>query len=301
MTEPTPDTLRLRRLLDRFLQRHARSHQCVRAVVVYGSVALGTAGPDSDLDAFVVMDPVDTALLPAEAIWNPERDDFRSIFSKEPLAAGELQLDLARVSLEAWTSEEPWPTATRAALTHRWVAFERPGTDIEALISARTAMADIERRELIDRALLDADGLLEDPAALWQQDPLRALDALNLQWEAILAATFAINRVWLPYRGRAMRSLRLLPWRGALTDEALPACIAGEGRERDAFLARAEVLTTVSEGILERLQDEPDYGEDPIFAAFLRTHDEPGRAWNLAEWNAARAARPEGEQSRGKR
>ncbi|KPV42324.1 hypothetical protein AN477_18695 [Alicyclobacillus ferrooxydans] len=26
------------------------------------------------------------------------------------------------------------------------------------------------------------------------------------------------------------------------------------------------------------------YGKDPVSEAFIRSHDEPGRAWNMQEW-----------------
>lgn len=284
-------THRLRAQLGDFITRHVAPHPTIKAVVVYGSVASGAATESSDVDAFVFMDPVDPWLLPAEAIWNPEEDSFRSIFSERPVVPGELQLDLTRVSLQERRGDAPWPPADRAALTHRWVAFERPGTDVESLVVERIAMSERERRTALDAALLAADGLLENPETLWERDELEALDALNAMWEAVMAGTYAINRVWMPYRGRGVRGLRRLPWRGALGDDLLMRCVATDGTDRAAFVKRAAALTRAHEALLAHLQDDPEFGEDPTFAAFLRAHDEPGRAWNIEEWSARHRGR----------
>jgi hypothetical protein len=37
--------------------------------------------------------------------------------------------------------------------------------------------------------------------------------------------------------------------------------------------------------ILAKVRSEAPYGPDPIAEAFVRIHDEPGRAWNMDEWN----------------
>jgi len=36
---------------------------------------------------------------------------------------------------------------------------------------------------------------------------------------------------------------------------------------------------------MDRLRADGEYGEDPVAEAFIRGHDEPGRAWNMEEWN----------------
>ncbi|MGC9347731.1 MAG: hypothetical protein ACP5JG_06305 [Anaerolineae bacterium] len=37
---------------------------------------------------------------------------------------------------------------------------------------------------------------------------------------------------------------------------------------------------------IRRLVADGDYGEDVVAEAFIRSHDEPGRAWNMDMWNA---------------
>jgi hypothetical protein len=33
------------------------------------------------------------------------------------------------------------------------------------------------------------------------------------------------------------------------------------------------------------LIDESIYGDDPVSEAFIRSNEEPGRAWNMEDWN----------------
>lgn len=39
---------------------------------------------------------------------------------------------------------------------------------------------------------------------------------------------------------------------------------------------------------------EREYGTDPVSEAFIRSHDEPGRAWNMEEWSRRHALPPHG-------
>jgi len=46
-------------------------------------------------------------------------------------------------------------------------------------------------------------------------------------------------------------------------------------------------VTVVLDGVgVGYLPDAGEYGDDVISEAFIRSHDEPGRAWNMDEWNA---------------
>jgi hypothetical protein len=38
--------------------------------------------------------------------------------------------------------------------------------------------------------------------------------------------------------------------------------------------------------LLRQVVDDGLYSSAPIDQAFLRTHDEPGYAWNMDDWNA---------------
>lgn len=267
-----------------FIERHVAPHAAIKAVVVYGSVADGTAVASSDVDALVLMDPLDPWLVPAEAIWNPADDSFRSIFSDQPMGPGELQVDLTRVPWPEWSAPDfRCPPQLRAKLDVTWVAHQREGIDVEALMERVVAMSPRQQQRLLDAALLAGDGLTDDPEELWQRDELEALDALNAQWEALLRLLYAVNQTWFPYRARAVRNLARLAWRAGLEGETLRSCLAAPA-DRQGFLDRASALNLVRQRVVARLSDDPRYGQDPVFAAFLRQHDEPGRAWNMDEW-----------------
>jgi hypothetical protein len=43
--------------------------------------------------------------------------------------------------------------------------------------------------------------------------------------------------------------------------------------------------------LIDRLVADGEYGDDVIGEAFIRSHNEPGRAWNMDEWNKKHAER----------
>lgn len=286
----SPATRAKRTALQTFIDRHVVGRDEVKAIVVYGSVANGAAVADSDVDAIVFMDPLDHYLLPAEAIWNPQDDSFRSIFGSA-LGHDELQLDLMRVDWRAWADPGfHCPDDVRARLSVVWVAFERDGYDAASIIRRVTTMTDDQQQALLDEGLLAIDGLPEDAEDAWNRDPVEALDALNAHWEALLRCVYAINRTWFPYRARALRNVPSLTWDGGLSGDLLRTC-AGGALDHTGYRTRWNALAEVTQRILEHVSSDPRYGDDPIFAAFLRQHDEPGRAWNMAEWNERHSSR----------
>jgi hypothetical protein len=43
--------------------------------------------------------------------------------------------------------------------------------------------------------------------------------------------------------------------------------------------------------LLDQVVANGDYSYAPVDQAFIRSSEEPGRAWNMAEWNKFRRAR----------
>ena len=56
------------------------------------------------------------------------------------------------------------------------------------------------------------------------------------------------------------------------------------------YLARVDKLTLYFEAFQQRLIADGDY-QEPVGEAFIRSSEEPGRAWNMAEWNVKRQKR----------
>ena len=76
----TPATLQKRRDLTAFVQRVLAPEPAVQAVIAVGSVVIGRARPDSDIDVILFLDPYDAYIVPAEFIWCPADGSFHSIF-----------------------------------------------------------------------------------------------------------------------------------------------------------------------------------------------------------------------------
>lgn len=289
-----PEQLASRRLRSRFeafVRSQLADQPQVAAVVLVGSVATGMARPDSDVDAYLFLDPFDPWLVPAESIWRERDDTFHSIFSDEPgLDEEGLQLDLHRIDLADWACGEPVSEAVLAELSDGVTVFDRG--DVEELVTERLLMSPEQRRERIDRALIEAGALIpDDPDGTWAVlGPAEASDRPQAGVEALARVVLAEQCRWEPFRGRLQRVLARCAWRpravGAGWEQVLVGTGAGQASHRDRALVLRRALTEV----IDRLATQPDWQSDPVSRAFRRVHDEPGRAWNLEEWNARRSS-----------
>jgi len=96
----TDATLRKRQQLLSFIEKELAPHAAVRAVVAVGSIATGQARPDSDVDAYLFMEPLDLYIVPAESVWRERDNTFHSMFGDVGSDVDEgLQLDFHRVDL----------------------------------------------------------------------------------------------------------------------------------------------------------------------------------------------------------
>lgn len=284
----TTASARKREQLVAFIDRKMAPHGAVQAVAVFGSVATGTARPGSDIDAYVFMDPLDPYLVPAESVWRERDDTFHSIFADDPSLEEEgIQLDFHRVDLTVW--HDPgyiWPEHIRAELADGWIAFDRHGA-VAPLITARTSYPDDERLRALDEAVnFVAAQLPGSGAPDWQTpDGADMSDGLQAAYDYWIHAIFAYNHRWLPWRNRQLRTLLRLPWLPPNIEHDLLDAAVSSGHDHAAYLTRAEALRRLLAELLQQLAADGIYHtDDPISEAFMRLHDEPGRAWNMDSW-----------------
>lgn len=287
-TMPDPITQTKREQLLTFIDRKLKPAKCVRGVVGIGSIATGNMRPDSDIDAIIFMDPVDLYIAPAEAIWVPTDDSFHSIFiDNNTVHESAMQLDFKRVSLNQWVDPDyPLDDGYRAELAEGWIAFDRDG-DVADLVAARTAYRDELRIRRLDEAIIGMEGHIkwDEPATLWDSlGPARAHDRLSAAYRYLVQSLFAYNRRWCGWRNREMSYLLKLPWLPENFEERGLVALNAPSLDLEGFTARFEMLNTLLDELLARLVADGDYGEEPIDEAFIRLHDEPGRAWNMEAW-----------------
>jgi predicted nucleotidyltransferase len=287
----TPATTVKRAAVLAFVERVLAPEPAVRGMIVVGSVAAGTARPDSDVDAVVLLDPYDAYIVPAESIWRSSDGSFRSIFADVPDRDEDLQLDLTRLDLAVWRNpEHAWPEPLVAELSAGWWAH-RPDPCAAALVERRCAYPEELRRRRLDEALVQLDQILDGdgPARCWETlGPLVAHDRLLAAWETLLSALFGLNRRWRPWRSREMTALLALPWMPDGFADLVAAALAPQGEGMAAYAARTEALRALYRDLVAHLVACGDYAGDPVGEAFIRSHDEPGRAWNMDEWNEMR-------------
>ena len=299
----TSAALHKREEFSSFIDEVLVPHPAVQGVVGIGSIASGHARPESDIDAVLFLDPLDLYIVPAESFWRRSDGTFHSIFSvtSDEYTNG-LFLDIQRYDLRQWSDTAfIWPEGHRAELAAGWLAYDRAGA-VAPLIAERTAYADDLRNARLDEAVVWIDQHLSNgkPERVWDSlGPAIAHDRLNAAYDYLVQALFAYNRRWRPWRNREMTYLLELPWLPPhFAARVLPACGA-PSLDQAGYDARVEILRGLFNELLTELVQENVYTEKPISEAFIRLHAEPGRSWNMDDWNIEHSKRQLGGMSHG--
>jgi len=290
----TAATIRKRQDLMMFIERVLAPEPAVRAVIGIGSIATGLARLDSDIDAILFLDPFDPYIVPAEFVWRPADGSFHSIFEPEDECGESMQFDLARLDLARWSDPScDWPEGRRAELQEGWMAFDRSG-QVARLVAARTAYGDQVRTARLDEAITWLDQHLsgDRPQQRWDDlGPAIAHDRLQAAYDCLVQALFAYNRRWRPWRSREMSSLLALPWLPPGFPHRVLLALSAPTPDYAGYTARVEALNDMFQALVAHLIAAGEYGQDAIGEAFVRSHDEPGRAWNMDEWNVTHQRR----------
>lgn len=287
----TPATEQKRKQLQQFIEDVLAGETAVKGVVAIGSMATGHMTPQSDIDAVIFLDPFDYYIVPAEAIWQPDEDTFYSIFNKQ---VNGIPVDFARLNWQQWADPDfVWPEGRKAELSMGWIAYDPDGA-VKNLIAQRTAYPDELRLERLDEAIVWLDQHLnnETPQQIWQTlGPVIAHDRLEAAYHFLVQALFAYNRQWQPWRNREMQTLLKLAWLPHEFEGRVLTAANAPNLENDGYMARVQALSDLFADLLSQLVANGDYSNTPIDQAFIRSSEEPGRAWNMDEWNKFRRAR----------
>ncbi|MFN8493358.1 MAG: nucleotidyltransferase domain-containing protein [Caldilineaceae bacterium] len=279
-----------RQALLNFIQSNLAPEPAVQAVIGIGSIATGRMRPGSDIDALIFLAPFDLYIVPAEFIWLPHDDSFHSIFSKEPgVQEAGIQFDFTRIDWQEWSKPSfVWSEGRRVELAEGWIAFDRDGA-VGQLIAAQTDYTENIRTQRLDEALVWLGQHLkwDDPQELWQSlGPTIAHDRLHAAYTYLVQALFAYNRRWQPWRNREMSYLLNLPWLPKEFAQRVLIALNAPGHDYASYHAQFLMLRTLFDEILAQLVHDGCYAsDDPISEAFMRRAEEPGRAWNMVEWN----------------
>lgn len=286
---PTLASHQKRQDLSNFIEQILKPDPAVQAVIGIGSLATGLARPDSDIDAVIFLEPFSWYVVPAEFIWRPSDRSYHGIFSQEAWVETQgIQFDFTRFDLAQWSSPDyEWPEGRRAELAEGWIAFDRTGA-VASLVAERTAYTEEMRILRLDETIIWLDQHLgwNSPKARWDSlGPAIAHDRLQAAYDYLAQGLFAYNRRWRPWRNREMSYLLQLPWLpGQFADRVLTA-VNAPSLDYTGYLTRFETLHDLFQKLLAQLIADGDYAEDAVSQAFIRSAEEPGRDWNMAEWN----------------
>ena len=271
--------------LSRFIQQEVVTEPSVQGLVVIGSVAKGIARADSDIDAVIFLDPFDLYAIPAEFKWRSSDRSFHGIFSE---VENSIQIDFKRLNLQEWSKPTyAWPESICAELSEGWLAFDRD-SHIQKLIAERTYFNDEIRQERLDDAIVHLDWLLRDSSTerTWEiQGAKIAHYRLHSAYDYLMQALFAYNRRWRTLRSRELTDLLKLPWLPERFDEQLILATNALSVTKDGYQRRVTTLQHFFNELMTKCRQDGIYSADGVSEAFIRQHDEPGRNWNMDEWN----------------
>lgn len=296
----TPSTEQKRDQFKQFIGEVLAPETAVKGVVGIGSIATGRMHPDSDIDAIIFLDPFDYHIVPAEAIWEPETDTFHSIFvDDEHLQRHGLQVDFLRLDWRKWSDPTfNWPEPRKAELSQGWIAFDHTGR-LQEVIATHTAYDYDTRLKRLDEAIIWLDQHLnwDKPQERWQTlGPLLAHDRLHAACHYLVDGLFAFNSVWRPWRNREMDAVLKLAWLPDNFSERAIVAANAPNLEYAGYETRVEALQSLFADLLEQAVESGDYTHVPVDQAFIRQCEEPGRAWNMEEWNKFRTVRRMSEE-----
>ena len=296
----TPATQK-RRQLEEYVHRELSNEPAVRAIVATGSISTGHARPDSDIDAYVFLDPYDWYIVPAESKWSPTDGTYRSI---DDPSEGRIQLDFKRQDLAQWSEDSfDWPEEHRAELADGWIAYDRDGR-VADLISSRVNYSDEVRQSKVDRSIVMLDQHLSSgrPESAWEDlGAAVAHDRMQAAYDHLVSALFAYNRRWRPWRDREMSYLLSLNWLPEAFADRVVDALNAPSLGHSGYQARVTCLRKLWNELTSHLQADGMYAEDPVGEAFVRGNDEPGRAWNMDLWNERHAMRADARHQVGEK
>ena len=274
---------RKRQELQMYIEREIVSESSVQAIVIIGSVAKGIARTDSDIDAVVFLSPLNLYAVPCEAKWQPEKNIYHGIMSDVTDA---IQLDFKRIDLTKWSDPTfVWPETMCAELSEGWVAFDR-NDQVRPLILERTVFSDSIRQERLDIAITSADWLLSSAERTWETlGSAVAHYRLDSAFDFLIGGIFAYNRQWRTLPSRELSDLFQLTWLPQNFEGQLLQGMNALSPDQDGYQKRVAVLRRFHQELIIKCQQDGVYGENALDEAFIRQYEEPGRNWNMDEWN----------------
>lgn len=199
-----------------------------------------------------------------------------------------------RLDLQEWSKPtHGWPESICAELSEGWLAFDRNGS-IQRLIGERTYFNDEIRQERLDDAIVHLDWLLSDLTVEHTWETLGAEIAhyrLHSAYDYLMQALFAYNRHWRTIRSRELTDLLKLPWLPEKFDRQLILATNALSVTKAGYQQRVTVLQDYFDELVSKCQQDGIYGVKAVSEAFIRRHDEPGRNWNMDEWNKRHSER----------
>ena len=100
-----------------------------------------------------------------------------------------------------------------------------------------------------------------------------------------MQALLPYNRRWRTFRSRELSDLLNLPWLPEEFEEQLLLMTNALSGTPKNYQKRATALRHCFDELVAKCRQDGLYGENAISEAFIRQHDEPGRDWNMVEWN----------------
>ena len=254
----------------------------VKDTAVIGAVATNLTEASDTLEVAIFLHPLDYHIVPAEGVWLPEENWFDSAYSSKQ----GIRLAFRRLDWHTWLNPSfDWPETDKGLLSNGWL-FHDPQDKVAPLIKRKSYYSDQLRFARLDEALVRLDALLMmSGTADWEKHgPAIAHDRLQAAYRYLVDGLFALHRRWQVPREKEMQHLLALPWLPPQFEARILELQTAVSPSKDAYEERFHTLKLLFQDFTAYLVDSGDYMTMPVDQALLRTTDEPGRPWNMEDW-----------------
>ena len=310
-SEPeNPHSRRKIRQVRDFIAARLAGEPTFRGAVVTDSVAHGDARADSDVDMFLLFEPLDLAIVPGDFVWSPRLDRYFGRSEEPPPDPDLLHVDARRVELGRLAGGEA-SELERHLLADGLLVWDRDGRCAPILERVAEFPARLRRERLIDLYYQVSYHLRPAKALAWYErgDALLAHAHFDAGTGYFLRFMFAWHRAWLTWPNKRVQYLLDCPDPVGGFADCLGQIMLVRDFGRAELRRRIDALAGYMDKMAALLQREGILPpESTLDFAYGQAHPEIGLRHSMAQWRRAHARRlrknqansiPDAETSRG--
>ena len=276
-----------------FLRRRLADEESFVGAVITDSVAHGDARADSDVDMFLIFEPLDLAIVPGDFLYSPLTNDFFARGESLPADPELLHIDARRVDLARWR-EGHAGELERHLLAAGLLVYDRDGCCEAVVDEVARYPDDLRTARLIDGYYQTWYHLRPAKAFSWYEraDGVSAHAHLTAGLAYFVQFLFAWHGRWMTWLNKQVPYLLSLPDPVGGLPETIAEALLIRDHSRSELERRIGALSTYMKRMEALLQSERILpAEHPQDWAYSQAHQEIGLRRTMDEWRLAHAKR----------